>query len=219
MNDYKLKQMEGLKEAIAKCEAMKNDYESLPYETSAKMPYYFKYNFNQTILRLKATLKVMEHYKEVVGDNEDIKIGKYLSFGVSLYDYDNSIGGTFYFADDEAESKLYDNVFGSHSGINEFFFTHFIPIISAMLGNTNYSHAFGSRDLTDIMNFFKRFGYKSSDKKELLWDIKEFDNHVKIANNYIDLVVELSKNESVVADIDKLIGTWLEITLRRNNEE
>ena len=152
MNDYTLKQIEGLKEAIAKCETIKSDYETLPYETSARMPYWFSYPFKSELSKLKASLKVMQHYGEILGETDNIKIGKYLAFDV---DYYNSIRATFYFDNDEAESKLYDNVFGSHSGINEFFYTHFIPIISAMLGDTNYSHAFGSCDLTDIMDFFK----------------------------------------------------------------
>lgn len=217
MNDYQVRTIKSLKDTIKLYESLMVESNALYSKNYDAVPYDLK---PDELLRhsmfYKAMLTVFEYYAEKVNGADYIMLGKYV--GVSMSVFGNDLRFGLYLKDDETESKLYDLIFGSHSGINEFFQDHFLDLFSVVLGNTNYSHAFGSYDLNDAFGFFKHFGYEDREHKRLCWKQEDFDKQIERAKRIIDWFVKLSQNTNLMADVDKVLDTYFEVVFKYNHE-
>lgn len=161
----------------------------------------------------KAIIEVAEYYQEKLGDRDHFDFGKYSSFSLDICFGRIRFG--VYLSDDETEGKLYDYIFGSHSGINEWYEAHITQLITLMFGETNYSHAFGSHDLTDIIHFFKNFG---QNKDGLYWEYEKFENDVKHAKKIIDWLDNVSTNhQDLIKDFDEVLDLYFAKVFKYNN--
>lgn len=213
-----MKDTEHLKNTIKLFENLKTEAE-LAYERdyTAVPSEYRPDELDRKIMRCKAVLKVYEYFTDKLNGKEKLMLGKYLGIYMSLYVEDLRFG--LYLADNEIEGKLYDYVFGSHSGINEFFQDHFVDIISVILGRTGYSHALGSYDLKDVFSFFERFGYRNYQNKTLWFEQSEFDSQIETAKKIIDRLFGMCENAELTGDIDKVLATFFDVVFKNNAEE
>jgi hypothetical protein len=207
MNDY----IKKLKDTIKLYENLKveaesaytKNYDAVPDEVNprtleCKINYY------------KAILTVYEYYLE----KGDLMFGKYISASMSFCG--DKLGFNLYLEDSETEDKLYDCVFGSHSGINIFVQNHFPDIFSLIMGTTGYSSDFGCFDFERGLDFFKNFGYIGD---SLCWDQKELDRQIDQAKKILDWFFKLSENTELMNDVDKILTTYFEIVFKHNQEE
>lgn len=179
--------------------AYAKNYDAVPDEVNPR-------TLERKINYYKAILTVYEYYLE----KGDLMFGKYISASMSFCG--DKLCFNLYLEDSETEDKLYDCVFGSHSGINIFVRDHFPDIFSVILGNTGYSRAFGCFDFNSALDFFKHFGYVDGDQKEL-------DKQIDQAKKILDWFFKLSENTELMNDVDKILTTYFEIVFKHNHEE
>lgn len=172
------------------------------------------------------TIDICEYYlSKVDPEVGKIKLGKYLYWSFGFY---IGCGGRLHMnlclsSDTDAPSKLYDYVFGSSSGIGEWVDKHIVPLISVILGDTAYSHAFGSWDLKYVSDFFDHCG-KEYDSYHKEWSLyhsyekEKYNKDVEQAKKLIDWLIELSKKEELMKDIDKFLDTYFEVVFKNNEE-
>ena len=153
---------------------------------------------------------------------ESIKLGKYLVW--SFWLSGNRISMSLQLSHDETHSKLYNYVFGSHSGINEWVQDHIVPLVSVILGDTSYSYAFGSWDLKNVSTFFDHFG-KEYDNYNKRWDIyptykkEKYDEDLERAKKIINWLIDLSTKKELMEDIDRVLDTYFEVVFKHNKED
>ena len=219
MNEYMERQIKSLKEVLKTLRTIQdevNDVKEKDSDASRVLTYVFNLNsIERRILYYKAMIEVAEYYQEKLGDRDHFNFGKYIGMDIDICCGSFRFG--FYLVDDDVEGKLYNRVFGSHSGINEWFRDHFVDLVSVCLGNTNYSHAFGSYDLNDFVYFFERFGKK--DKDNLLYSLDEFKKDVESAKKKIDWLDKFSTQNDFLADFDKVLDTYFEMVFKYNTED
>ena len=126
--------------------------------------------------------------------------------------------------DTGVDSKLYDYVFGSHSGIGEWVGKHIVPLVSVILGSTAYSHAFGSWDLAYIPQFFDHCGkeydsYRKEYTRYSHWEKDRYAKDIEQAKKLIDWLIELSTKQELMDDIDKVLDTYFEAVFKHNRRE
>ena len=141
-------------------------------EESFYLTSWYKFSEIPDILaRNEGMLELLEYFKDRVPkkDNNYIALpfGKYLEVSLDL-SYEG-LSLSFYMLSGPENTKLYDYVFNSWSGINEFIQDHVGPLFSVMLGETNYSHSlsFYSFDLDYAMKKIKSFGYDKVGKVKI----------------------------------------------------
>lgn len=218
MKGYYEEEIKKLNETIKLYESLKVESETVYAKNYDAVPSEVKPDtLKRKIMYYKAILNVYEYFLEKLGEKERLMLGKYISASMSTFG--NELRFNIYLADDETESKLYDYVFGSHSGINEFVQEHFPDIFSVILGSTGYSHAFGCYDLNNALDFFKHFGYTDYECELLCWDQKEFDTQIDKAKKILDWFFKLSEDTELMNDIDKVLTTYFEIVFKHNQEE
>ena len=169
----------------------KEDYRIFEYFGVLKKPDEYK----RELLYLKSLREVVEY----LGQETSIKIGKYLSVDVTC-DFGNVCIG-LYLEDYETENRLYNNVFGSHSGINEFIQKHIPELISPILGDTKYSYSFGSYDFSELFGD-QLFGKNDNGRYYGNFELEKYTNDIKRVKAKIDYLRNLSKNETLLAEID-----------------
>lgn len=218
MGNYHETEIKKLKDTIKLYESLKVEAESVYTKNRDAVPYEVKPDILEEKTKYyKAILTVYEYFLERLGEKEFLMLGKYI--GASMSTYDNKLHFDLYLEEDETESKLYDYVFGSHSGINEFVQDHFPDIFSVILGSTGYSHAFGCYSLKSALGFFKRFGYTDYECKSLCWDQKELDSQINEAKEILNWFFRLSENAELMNDIDKVLTTYFDTVFKYNQEE
>lgn len=219
MNKYLQTEIENLRQAVKNLETIKVDLSAAHEKNYRAFDYTYDLkpdNVERKINFINSMIKVMEYYQEKLGEREELKIGKYVNVSISAYNGSLYLG--LYYGDDETEGKLYDRVFGSHSGINEFVQDHFPDLFSVMLGSTGYSHAFGSYDFKDVLRVFKNFGYEDYERKSICYSQKDFDKHINSAKKHLDWLFEITSNKDLIEDVDHVVGTYIDTVLRRNQE-
>lgn len=220
MNKYLQTEIEHLKQAVKNLETVKvdltaaheKDYRAFDFIDDFKPD-----NVERKVAYLKSMISVMEYFQEKLGEKEQLKLGKYVNVDICAYNGSLFLG--LYYGDNETEGKLYDQIFSSHSGINEFVQDHFPDLFSVMLGSTGYSHAFGSYDFKDVLRAFKTFGYEDYEHKRICYSQKDFDKHVGRAKKQLDWLFRVASDEDLIKDLDSVIGLYIETVLRRNPEE
>ena len=159
-------------------------------------------------LRFKLNNKIK--LDEVLEHNTQIDLGKFVGFDFKY--------GNFYLCNDKIYNLLYKNIFGSYSGIGEWFSDWFTKIVSPMLGCTNYSYALRSFDLEDIVRGFKRFGQEWSSIRNKYEEIdfrcpRAADKQLEYCKECYDYLVELSKNEKFINKLDSFLENYFRILL------
>lgn len=221
MNKYLQQEIDRLKETIKFLATIKVDAEA----TYKKDYYAFESikEFKPDEIEIKSkylsyVIKLLEYYQEKLGDKETLTFGKHIDIDLSFYGERLSCG---MYANGELRSKLYTCVFGSFSGINEFFDDHFPDLFSVILGNTGYSYALNSFDIKNGLRFFEKFGYSSYDKdsRHLYWNDSDFEKDLEKGKAILDWFFKLSNNEELMADIDKVLDTYFDVVFKYNPEE
>ena len=213
-----------LQAKVEEAEKVSDDHEVYGYDNIGKLITQLKTN----VMYNNMTIEICEYYLSKVdpavgkirlGRNLDWYFGIFSSNGDPRPHMDLVLD-----RDTGVSSKLYDYVFGSHSGIGEWVDKHVVPLISVMLGSTAYSHAFGSWDLSFISRFFEHCGkeydsYNDRYDRYGYWHQEKYNADVEQAKKLIDWLIELSTKQELMDDIDHVLDTYFEAVFKHNGRE
>ena len=107
----------------------------------------FQINYNEMCI------DVLEYFVEKLGDREELQLGKYLTCWMDVCESRIRIGFSL---SDELESKLYDEVFGSHSTIYTWTKNNLLPLLSLVANKY--------LDFEDTIDFFERGGTEDDNR-------------------------------------------------------
>lgn len=155
------------------------------------------------------------HAKQIIDFCSNVKqtefrLGKYITFSFSIIDTDFHLG--IYWSDEKTESKLYSDIFGSHSGINEFTAEVLVKLLDTVYGMTHYSYAFDSESILDIKKAIDSFGYRRIDsKKEMIpeYDTTAWKKDIDNTNNALEFLRKLTCNKEAGKKADRVLEAWL----------
>ena len=229
--EYLRKQIEQLKRGnawlqtkVEEAEKVSDDHEVYGYDNIGNLITQLKTN----VMYNNMVIEICEYYLSKVDPAiGKIKLGRNLNwyFGIFSSQGDQRLHMDLVLdRDTGVDSKLYDYVFGSHSGIGEWVDKHIVPLVSVMLGSTAYSHALGSWDLSFISRFFEHCGkeydnYNKSYDKYGYWSQEKYDSDVEQAKKLIDWLIELSTKQELMDDIDRVLDTYFEVVFKHNGRE
>ena len=163
----------------------------------------FQINYNEMCI------EIMEYFVEKLGDKEELQLGKYLACWLDICDARIRIGFSL---NDELESKLYDEVFGSHSTIYTWTKDNLLPLLS--LVTNKYL------DFEDTINFFEHIGTEDdSDSRQLDWHTSTYTKGADSAKKIIDDIFKLAEDEEVLKDIDEVLDVYFGKVFKYNKEE
>lgn len=160
----------------------------------------FQINYNEMCIG------ILGYFAEKLGDKEELSIGKYLTCWLDMCDARIRIG---FALNDEVESKLYDEVFGSHSIIYTWTKNDLLPLLSLVASKY--------LDFEDTIDFFKRVG--TEDDHKLIWSSSAYAECEAAAKKVIDNIFELAEDEEVVKDIDEVLDVYFSKVFKHNKEE
>lgn len=161
----------------------------------------FQINYNEMCI------EIMEYFVEKLGDKEELQLGKYLTCWLDMCDARIRIGFSL---NDELESKLYDEVFGSHSTIYAWTKNDLLPLLSLVANKY--------LDFEDAIDFFERVG-TDGDNRQLAWDASTYAKGATSAKKIIDEVFKLAEDEEVLKDIDEVLDVYFDKVFKYNKEE
>ena len=163
----------------------------------------FQVNYNEMCI------EIMEYFVEKLGDREELQLGKYLICWLDVCDARIRIGFSL---NDELESKLYDEVFGSHSTIYTWTKDNLLPLLS-LIANKYL-------DFEDTVDFFERVGTEDdSDSHQLDWHTSTYTKGADAAKKIIDDLFKLAEDEEVLKDIDEVLDVYFDKVFKYNKEE
>lgn len=163
----------------------------------------FQVNYNEMCIN------ILEYFVEKLGDKEELSIGKYLSCWLDMCDARIRIG---FVLNDELESKLYDEVFGSHSTIYVWTKNNLLPLLSLV---TN-KHL----DFEDTIDFFEHVGTEGDiDDRRLAWNASTYTKGADAAKKIIDDIFKLAEDKEVLKDIDEVLDVYFDKVFKHNKEE
>ena len=164
----------------------------------------FQINYNEMCI------EIMEYFVEKLGDKEELRLGKYLTCWLDMCDARIRIGFSL---NDELESKLYDEVFGSHSTIYTWTKNNLLPLLSLVANKyLNFE------DIEDTIDFFERVG-TDGDNRQLDWHASTYTNGEAAAKEIIDDIFKLAEDEEVLKDIDEVLDVYFDKVFKYNKEE
>ena len=164
----------------------------------------FQINYNEMCI------EIMEHFVEKLGDKEELQLGKYLTCWLDMCDARIRIGFSL---SDELESKLYDEVFGSHSTIYTWTKNNLLPLLSLVANKyLNFE------DIEDTIDFFERVG-TDGDNRQLDWHASTYTKGADAAKKIIDDIFKLAEDEEVLKDIDEVLDVYFDKVFKYNKEE
>lgn len=161
----------------------------------------FQINYNEMCIG------ILEYFVEKLGDKEELQLGKYLTCWPDMCDARIRIGFSL---NDELESKLYDEVFGSHSTIYVWTKNDLLPLLS-LIANKYL-------DFEDTIDFFERVG-TDSDNHQLAWNASTYTKGEDAAKESIDDIFKLAEDEEVLKDIDEVLDVYFDKVFKYNKEE
>ena len=150
---------------------------------------------------------ILEYFVEKLGDKEELKIGKYLTCWMDVCESRIRIGFSL---SDELESKLYDEVFGSHSTIYTWTKNDLLPLLSLVASKY--------LDFEDTIDFFERVGTED-DNRQLAWSASTYTKGADAAKKIIDDIFKLAEDEEVLKDIDEVLDVYFDKVFKYNKEE
>ena len=161
----------------------------------------FQVNYNEMCI------DILEYFVEKLGDKEELNIGKYLTCWMDVCGARIRIGFSL---SDELESKLYDEVFGSHSTIYTWTKNDLLPLLSLVANKY--------LDFEDTIDFFERVG-TDGDNRQLAWSASTYTNGETAAKKIIDDIFKLAEDEEVLKDIDEILDVYFDKVFKYNKEE
>ena len=153
-------------------------------------------------------INILEYFVEKLGDKEELKIGKYLTCWMDVCESRIRIGFSL---NDELESKLYDEVFGSHSTIYTWTKNDLLPLLSLVASKY--------LDFEDAIDFFERVGTEGDGDRRLAWNVSTYAKGAAAAKKIIDDIFKLAEDEEVLKDIDEVLGVYFDKVFKYNKEE
>ncbi len=155
----------------------------------------------------KMIVALLEYWMEEVG-SEEIKLGKYIRMYLRVLQTRLELD---FCLDLELCSRLYDEVFGSHSTIYLWVEKHFPSVFGMILG---YS-------LDDNLIQFNNLGTqtRNNGERHLCWNDSEFNEDCKRGKRMIKALVELSKNAELMNDLDEVLKVYFDKLFKNNKEE
>ena len=111
---------------------------------------------------------------------------------------------------DELESKLYNEVFGSHSTIYTWTKNDLLPLLSLVASKY--------LDFEDAIDFFERVG-TDGDNRQLAWNASTYAKGADAAKKIIDDIFKLAEDEEVLKDIDEVLDVYFDKVFKYNKEE
>ena len=150
---------------------------------------------------------ILEYFVEKLGDREELKIGKYLTCWMDVCESRIRIGFSL---NDELESKLYDEVFGSHSTIYTWTKDNLLPLLSLVANKY--------LDFEGTIDFFERVG-TDGDNRQLAWNASTYAKGADAAKKIIDDIFKLAEDEEVLKDIDEVLDVYFDKVFKYNKEE
>ena len=150
---------------------------------------------------------ILEYFVEKLGDREELKIGKYLTCWMDVCESRIRIGFSL---NDELESKLYDEVFGSHSTIYTWTKNDLLPLLSLVANKY--------LDFEGTIDFFERVG-TDGDNRQLAWSASTYTKGADAAKKIIDDIFKLAEDEEVLKDIDEILDVYFDKVFKYNKEE
>ena len=154
-------------------------------------------------------IDILEYFAEKLGDREELQLGKYLTCWMDVCESRIRIGFSL---NDELESKLYDEVFGSHSTIYTWTKNNLLPLLSLVASKY--------LDFEDIIDFFERVGTEGdSDDRRLAWNASTYAKGADAAKKIIDDIFKLAEDEEVLKDIDEVLDVYFDKVFKYNKEE
>ena len=163
----------------------------------------FQINYNEMCIN------ILGYFAEKLGDKEELQLGKYLTCWLDMCDAKIRIGFSL---NDELESKLYDEVFGSHSTIYTWTKNNLLPLLTLVANKY--------LDFEDTINFFERVGTDGdSHNRQLAWSASTYTNGEAAAKEIIDDLFKLAEDEEVLKDIDEVLDVYFDKVFKYNKEE
>ena len=163
----------------------------------------FQINYNEMCI------DILEYFVEKLGDREELQLGKYLTCWMDVCESRIRIGFSL---SDELESKLYDEVFGSHSTIYTWTKDNLLPLLSLVANKY--------LDFEDAIDFFERVGTEGDgDNRQLAWNASTYTKGATSAKKIIDDIFKLAEDEEVSKDIDEVLGVYFDKVFKYNKEE
>ena len=161
----------------------------------------FQVNYNEMCI------DILGHFVEKLGDKEELRLGKYLTCWMDVCESRIRIGFSL---NDELESKLYDEVFGSHSTIYTWTKNNLLPLLSLVASKY--------LDFEDTINFFEHVG-TDGDDHQLAWHTSTYTKGADAAKKIIDDIFKLAEDEEVLKDIDEVLDVYFDKVFKYNKEE
>ena len=152
-------------------------------------------------------IDILEYFAKKLGDKEELNIGKYLTCWMDVCESRIRLGFSL---NDELESKLYDEVFGSHSTIYTWTKNDLLPLLSLVASKY--------LDFEDAIDFFERVG-TDGDDRQLAWNASTYTNGETEAKKIIDDIFKLAEDEEVLKDIDEVLDVYFDKVFKYNKEE
>lgn len=169
----------------------------------------FNYRDEFQISYNEMCIEIMEYFADKLGDKEELQLGKYLTCWLDMCDARIRIGFSL---NDELESKLYNEVFGSHSTIYTWTKNDLLPLLSLVASKY--------LDFEDTISFFKYAGTEGDiDDRRLAWNASTYTKGADAAKKIIDKIFELAEDEEVLKDIDEVLGVYFDKVFKYNKEE
>ena len=153
-------------------------------------------------------IDILEYFVEKLGDKEELSIGKYLTCWMDVCESRIRIGFSL---SDELESKLYNEVFGSHSTIYTWTKNDLLPLLSLVASKY--------LDFEDAIDFFKRVGTEGDGDRRLAWNASTYAKGADAAKKIIDDIFKLAEDEEVSKDIDEVLDVYFDKVFKYNKEE
>ena len=208
---YILKDIERLKKANDFLKKLFVDIRNYKYEGGTSYPIgvpSFSYRDEFQVNYNEMCIEILEYFVEKLGDKEELSIGKYLTCWLDMCDARIRIGFSL---NDELESKLYDEVFGSHSTIYTWTKDDLLPLLSLVASKY--------LDFEDTIDFFERVGTEGDGDRRLAWSVSTYTKGADAAKKIIDDIFKLAEDEEVLKDIDEVLDVYFDKVFKYNKEE
>ena len=208
---YILKDIERLKKANDFLKPLFASIKDYKYEEGTSYPVGFP-NFDfrdeRQVDYNEMCIDILEYFVEKLGDREELSIGKYLTCWLDVCGARIRIGFSL---NDELESKLYDEVFGSHSTIYTWTKDNLLPLLSLVASKY--------LDFEDTIDFFERVGTEGDGDRRLAWNASTYTKGADAAKKIIDDIFNLAEDEEVLKDIDEVLDVYFDKVFKYNKEE
>ena len=208
---YILKDIEKLKKANDFLKKLFVDIRNYKYEGGTSYPVgvpNFNYRDEFQIDYNEMCIDILEYFAEKLGDREELQLGKYLTCWMDVCESRIRIGFSL---SDELESKLYDEVFGSHSTIYTWTKNDLLPLLSLVASKY--------LDFEDTIDFFERVGTEGDGDRRLAWNVSTYAKGAAAAKKIIDDIFKLAEDEEVLKDMDEVLGVYFDKVFKYNKEE